>query len=524
VKTAARFAKAVNLISLQTLYDGSGAPFAAVSSMSLSKQACIACNRFGLGARPGELALAADPRRWLHDQLAGDPPLLMAGAEGERLASSKEILAGVQPIVEQLRQLRQRRSPPATAASGANSGNPGNSVGANGGNADAPSQALAAVMRVPQYLRPFYQADVRARLHAAASTTRPFMERMVHFWSNHFAVSVDKIQVLGIAGAMEREAVRPHVLGKFRDMLLAVEQHPAMLLYLDNQQSVGAHSFAARLAKRAQLGINENLAREILELHTLGVDGGYQQADVTAFARVLTGWSLGGGQGLLKRGVSGEFLFRPAIHEPGAQQVVGHEYSQEDMAQGEAVLHDLAQSSATAHHIASKLVRHFISDDAHPDTVARVASAFSRSDGDLPTIYAALIDSPEAWDTPFTKFRTPQDYLFALYRALDLSDADSATRGITAFQLLGQRQFAPGSPAGWPDGNADWDGAAALMKRIELADQVGRKLGAKVDAVALGQQLWGDALSDGTRTALARAASREQALTLLLAAPEFMRR
>ncbi len=470
----------------------------------------------------GELAEASNPHGWLRDQVAADAPLLNTAADGEALAGSKEVLAGAQPIVEQLRQLRQRAR--AGNAVGSTRGAPPTGEGNSSGASDVPNQALATVMRVPQYFRPFYQADVRARLYSAATTTRPFVERLVHFWSNHFAVSVDKIQVLGIAGAMEREAVRPHVLGNFEEMLLAVERHPAMLLYLDNQQSIGPDSSAARRAFGRNLGLNENLARETLELHTLGVDGGYTQADVTAFARVLTGWSLGGGQGLLKRGGTGEFLFRPALHEPGVQQLLGRRYAQQDAAQGEAVLHDLAQSPATANHIATKLARHFISDDPPPAAVARIARAFEHSGGDLRTVYGALIDSPEAWETPFTKFRTPQDYVFALYRALSLSGADSRTRGIGAFELLGQRQFAPGSPAGWPDRGADWDGAAALMKRIELADVVGRKAGGQIDAMALAPQLWGEALSQATRATLSHAATREQSLTLLLSAPEFMRR
>jgi uncharacterized protein (DUF1800 family) len=166
----------------------------------------------------------------------------------------------------------------------------------------------------------------------------------VYFWSNHFAVSVDKFAVLGIAGSFEREAIRPHVMGRFHDLLLAVETHPAMLLYLDNQQSIGPDSMVARRAanRGRTVGLNENLAREILELHTLGVDGGYTQADVTSFAKVLTGWSIGGGEGRLAGGAIGTFFFRPEVHEPGAQTVVRRRYAQDAEAQGLATLADLA--------------------------------------------------------------------------------------------------------------------------------------------------------------------------------------
>ena len=255
--------------------------------------------------------------------------------------------------------------------------------------AAAPGEAAATAavaMRLPQYLRPIYINDSRARWRAAIDSNRPLAERLVHFWSNHFAVSVDKLAVLGIAGSFEREAIRPHVMGRFHELLLAVETHPAMLLYLDNQQSVGPNSQLARRAagRGRAIGLNENLAREILELHTLGVDGGYTQADVTSFAKVLTGWSLGGGQGRLARGATGTFVFRPNVHEPGAQTVLRKRYAEDDQAQGLAVLADIAIAPATAHHIAVKLARHFIADDPPAAAVESIARAFEHSGGDLP--------------------------------------------------------------------------------------------------------------------------------------------
>ena len=466
----------------------------------------IACNRFGLGARPGDLtAVRGTERDWLRAQLRGTAPLLEAASlspGSPPLRSTREILAGAAPIVQ---QLRERRVQAAAADT-------------NG------KAALATFIRLPQYFRPLYVADVQARLYAASTTSRPMAERLVHFWSNHFAVSVDKIAVLGIAGSMEREAIRPHVLGRFQELLLAVEQHPAMLLYLDNQQSVGPNSpQAGRAAARGRaLGLNENLGREILELHTLGVDGGYTQADVTSFARVLTGWSIGGGQGP-RQGAPGAFLFRPELHEPGAQNVLGRRYAQDGVAQGQAVLRDLAAAPATARHIATKLVRHFVADDPPAAAVERVAKVFERTGGDLPAVYDALIDSAEAWQAPFAKFKTPQDYIFSAHRALGLAPQNEP-HPLATFEVLGQRQFGPGSPAGWPDRSDDWDGAGALMKRIELADAVAQKLEATADAAALAPQLWGEALSAATRQAIGRATSGAQAMTLLLTAPEFLRR
>src|SRR5256886_7272834 len=291
----------------------------------------IAANRFGLGARPGELAaIADDGRDWLEAQWRAGPPV----PAGPQLRSSQETLAQAQKLRQEIRA--QRKSAEEVTAPG--------KAGAD--------DAAAAAQALPQFLRPIYLSEVTARLREAVSTERPFIERLTQFWSNHFAVSVDKQLLSGLAGSLEREAIRPHVLGTFGDLLLAVETHAAMLLYLDNHLSVGPHSPAAlRLERRAQprrLGINENLAREILELHTLGVGGGYTQTDVTAFAEVITGWSIGGeGGGALAGGEPGKFLFRPQLHEPGAQRGVGTRHSDSGYRPGGAALRDLARPPPT---------------------------------------------------------------------------------------------------------------------------------------------------------------------------------
>ena len=472
-----------------------------------STAAAIATNRFGLGARPGELAgCAGDPRGWLEAQLKGPPPRIPDPA----LPSTATMVATIERLRAQSRRLPAGN--PATAAS----------------EATPSGKALPdPVLKLGEILRPAYVDEVAARLRLATSTDRPFLERLTQFWSNHFAVSVDKAIVLGVAGSYEREAIRPNVLGSFRDLLMAVERHPAMLLYLDNFRSVGPDS---TLAVRAQertgtvLGINENLAREIMELHTLGVDGGYIQADVTAFAKVLTGWSIGppgrAGQG---GGVPGEFLFRPDLHEPGIRTVLGRRYAQAGIGQGQSVLADLARHPATARHIATRLARHFIADEPPPGSVDTLARVFARSDGDLPAVYRALIAEAAAWSQPLTKFKTPNDYVISAWRALDLPVGEPLTVP-PVFAGQGQRVWSPDSPAGWPDRSADWDGASALMQRLRWADAIGQRVGATVDAVRLAPQILGGTLADSTRDALARAASAAQALTLLLVAPEFMRR
>ena len=467
----------------------------------------IAANRFGLGARPGELAaIGGSGPDWLRAQLDGPAPEIA----DDGLQSSASILAQIYDL---------RRAIRAARAAGANTASP------SGAADDA--AAVKAFKKLPQLIRPIYRAEAGARLRESVATERPFVERLTQFWANHFAVSVDKSVLAGLAGSYEREAIRPYVLGNFSDMLLATERHPAMLLYLDNQLSMGPDSRAAwKMARRnpdRKPGINENLARETMELHTVGVDGGYTQTDVTAFSEVLTGWSIAGPDGWRAGAQPGTFLFRAAMHEPGSKVVMGKRYPDTGYDQCVAVLHDLAAHPATAHFIATKLARHFIADDPPESAVQRVARAFSQSGGDLPTVYRALIDSPEAWQQPVAKYKSPSDYIVSAFRGLQLPvKVEKPPVGL--FQQLGQRIWAPGSPAGWPDRSADWDGASELLKRIEWADAVGQRLGPRRNAMDLAPQLLGDVLSGATREAIARAESGAQAIALMLAAPEFMRR
>lgn len=450
----------------------------------------VAANRFGLGARPGDLdSPGTDARGALRAQLDGPAPLI-----GESLPASHQVLA-------QAQALREARE-------------------GVGGSAPAPAVIQQAVREIHA---PAHAAEMLARVRQAVRSERSFIERLVHFWSNHFAVSVDKLAVLGVAGAMEREAIRPHVLGNFADMLLAVEQHPAMLLYLDNQASMGPNSPAARQAGRRgrELGLNENLGREILELHTLGVEGGYSQQDVRALATIITGWSVGGGQGRQRGGEPGRFHFRAAFHEPGAKVLLGLRYAHDGVAQGERALRELALHPSTARHLAFKLVRHLVADEPPPALVERVAAAYLRADGELPAMYRAVLDAEESWQPQAAKFKTPADFLLSAWRALQLP---VRAQDLRAFEQLGQPLLRPGSPAGWPDRSADWDGAAALMKRLEWAQEQGERLGSRRDARRVAQQCLGAAWSASADAAVARAQDPAQALTLLLASPQFMRR
>ena len=451
----------------------------------------IALNRFGLGARPDEPA-PADPQRWLMSQFDMYEPLPVPW----KPLSRTPVLLDV--WLAQQRATRQ-----------------------------APEGQRAGIREA--YLRKGreeYVAAAGARANSSLQTSTPFVERLVHFWSNHFAVSVDKLLVVGLAGGFEADAIRPHVLGRFEDLLLAVVRHPGMLLYLDQAQSIGPASPAGARAQDRQQprgrGLNENLAREILELHTLGVRSGYTQEDVTEFARALTGWTLPADDGA--GGATVTFRFVPALHEPGPRTVLGRSYAEGGEQQAHDILHHLVMSPATARHIARKLARHFVADDPPPALVERLAATFSRTGGDLPSLYRELVAAPEAWQPAGSKFKSPWDWAISMYRALGHSEVPPMQL-TSLMNQLGQPVWRPGSPAGYDDGAATWAAPDALLRRVEVAQRIAMQTGNTVDARALApRMLPGGALGNATAGAIGRAESGSTALALLLVSPEFLRR
>jgi len=450
----------------------------------------IALNRFGLGARPDETA-PADPQRWLLSQFANYEAL---PAPWKALARTPALL---DVWLAQQRAARQ-----------------------------APENQRAGIRQA--YLRKGredYVAAAGARASSALQTSTPFVERLVHFWSNHFAVSVDKLLIVGLAGAFEADAIRPNVLGRFEDLLLAVVRHPAMLLYLDQAQSIGPGSLAGERAQERQQrrrGLNENLAREILELHTLGVRSGYTQEDVTEFARALTGWTLPSDEGA--DGATVTFRFARALHEPGARTVLGRSYAAGGEQQARAILHDLVTAPATARHIAKKLARHFVADEPPPALVERLANTFTRTGGDLPSVYRELVAATEAWQPTMAKFKSPWEWAVSGLRALGRTEIP-AVQATSLMNQLGQPIWRPGSPAGYDDIAGTWAAPDALIRRVEVAQRVAAQAGDTIDARALAPRvLPGGTLSEATAGAIARAESGGTALALLLVSPEFLRR
>jgi uncharacterized protein (DUF1800 family) len=292
-----------------------------------------------------------------------------------------------------------------------------------------------------------------------------------------------------------------------------------MLMYLDNAASVGPNSPGGRMAK---LGLNENLAREILELHTLGVKGGYTQNDVTEFAKILTGWTVQG-VGPRMNPVTGEFVFLPGAHEPGPKILLGRRYDQGGIAEGEAALRDLARHPATAKFLATKLVRHFVADAPPAGAVDRIARVFLDTDGDLRRVAQALVDLPEAWAQPLAKVKSPAEFAISATRALGLNEAPA--RGfLPFFHTLRQTPFSPPSPAGWPDRAEDWISPESAMRRIELARLIGRAVGRGAAPDRLFADTIAPVAAPSTKALVLGAATPAEAVALVLASAEFQRR
>ena len=465
-----------------------------------AKEAALILHRFGFGPRAGSIeAIASDPRAALLAEL--DKPGAGQIANPELPASGAANRAVFEYNAERnASQKRVRREAEQTAMA-----NPGKE-----NTMEAAAEAPAKPEEVP-LPRQLFLNEARARIDAALDAEIGFVERLVWFWSNHFCVNQDKTVM---AGAYEREAIRPHVLGRFGDMLLAAESHPAMLLYLDNAQSIGPNSVAGINRDK---GLNENLAREILELHTLGVRSVYTQADVTNFAKVLTGWTIL--QTVSDPDHGGEFVYIKRAHEPGPQTVVGKDYEDTGPEQGRAVLADLARHPATAEHVAAKMARHFIADDPPAALVERLSQRFLNTDGDLKEMTKALIASPEAWAPDQAKIKRPSEWIVAALRATGLSG--DITRITGGMALLGQPLWRPPAPKGFSDDNAAWlDG---LAQRLDIANTFAQRVGGNLDAEAVSDTALGPLASAETRRAIRSAESKPQALTFVLMAPEFQR-
>jgi uncharacterized protein (DUF1800 family) len=497
--------------------------------------AASALNRFGLGAKPGAIADLHDPRGALAQEVRTPATKDSAFAGLTRSAGYLE----AETRYQQDRRARKREFEAI------------NEAAANPDDPQVQEKLKAAGDGFRKEFGEQLLAEGSARWKLALTAPVGFDERIVAFWSNHFAVSVDKRQSLLYAAPMEREVIRPHAFGRFQDLLLGVETHPAMLRYLDNVASIGPESrFGERATQRydragdddkpkRKLGLNENLAREILELHTLGVNGGYTQADVTELARAITGWSLrrpqddrtqerfarrfGGGfnAGNTDESSMTGFVFRANAHEPGSRTILGKRYADGGMEQGRRVLADLAMHPSTANHLAFKLARHFVQDQPPPALVQRMANSYLTRGGDLSALYLTMLDSDEAWSPDARKFRTPRDFVTAALRGLGTDEVPDVRKLVGLLARMGEADFTPRSPAGFADTADAWIGPDAVWKRIQAAEELANRAPKSIDATQLARDVLGPRLHHATAQAIARAESPKQALSVLLASPDF---
>ena len=496
------------------------APAATLISAPLSadERALHALNRLGYGPRPADAtAIAAQGadqwlERFLSEQLA-PRRLPQPEALTQRLASldvlkldQAELLGRYRDAVKAAREARREQ--------------------AQGKTPDAD-----AINAVREKIRPLVAQAATARLSRALQSPAQLEEVLAEFWFNHFNVFAGKNAVGVLVADYEQRAIRPFVLGRFRDMLGATAKHPAMLIYLDNAQSVVAgyeppqrakRFLAARPEIKARVpgGLNENYARELMELHTLGVDGGYTQRDVTELARMLTGWGLDSRKALVG-GTGDLFAFDPRKHDAGPKTWLGQTVKGAGQAEGEHALDVLAAHPATARHLAFKFAQAFVADDPPPSLVQKLADNFKASGGDLREFTRTLIRADEFWSRNAyqAKFKTPYQYLLSSLRALDLQPADPRNL-LGALAQAGQPLFGAATPDGYKNTAAAWRNPEALTQRVQLATTLGQRSGVSADQ--LGTTL-GAAVSASTRRTLAAEPAGQQ-VALLLASPDFMKR
>jgi len=431
----------------------------------MSSQSAHAAIRFGLGARP-DAPVPDDPRPWLAAQVA---PL--AEAPG---ASVEEIRAALA-----LRGRERERS--------------------------------------DEMRRDIVRSDALGWAGRVLTTQAPFSERWTDFWYNHLTVSRRNGVATIFSGNYHRLAIRAHAFGRFETMLLAAYRHPAMLGYLDQANSSGPNSPAGL---RRGTGLNENLARECLELHTVTPAAGYTQADVGALARLLTGWSIGRG---VEQNEPAGFMFRRGVHEPGPKTLLGREYPEGEEG-AEAALRMLASHRATYHALAVKLARHFIADAPPPGAISRIEVILRNSQGDLSAAARAVIAEPASWQ-PLTKLKTGQDYAISVMRGLGMPER--AAPGLLAAMIrLGQPLWTAPAPIGWPDDAATWAVPEQMMRRVDWANELAGRAdaGQRLPLANLIETLLGPLARAQTVTAALRAGSAQEAVLLVLASPEAQHR
>ena len=456
----------------------------------------IALNRFGLGARPGEAdRVASDPRGWVLDQITHGNPAPIRGV-GDT--------PGRFHALDAWRRAKSEADKAEAAALAAGAPPPPKPLPPPPGPGKPPASPLD---HPPGKI---FDSDLIQRTDQMAQSDTPVLDRLTAFWSNHFAISGTRDEVLVLAVPYENEAIRPALFGSFRDMLEATATHPAMTLYLDEASSVGPDS---PFGQKRHKAVNENYAREIMELHTLGVSGGYTQKDVQELALAFTGLGLDAADG------EGAWFFDR--HEPGDRLLLGRKLTgtRDQMAQA---LDILASHPATIHHVCGKLAVHYCGDRPPASVQRHLAQAWRSSHGNLRALYAVLVDSPEAWAPWPLKYRTPQDFVLASGRAMRLQGHGRDM--LQEMRILGHGPFKAPAPTGWSDADGDWLDPAGVTGRVGSAQRLAALAHPDVDAPGLLSQVALFPEATPTLDVVLNEPDQKRAIALLLASPEFQRR
>lgn len=436
--------------------------------------------RFGVGPKIGEYNSITDPLDWALKQLLMEPDT----SKFKKLPNTQEMLK----LTAQYRSAQKDDKK-------------------NNMMMEGSSQAVKKEMQEAS------RKQFSSHIHQSITTKTPVLEKLALFWGNHFTVSSANNKIRPIVTSYQREVIYPNLSGSFKDLLFAAETHPAMLMYLNNDVSIGENS---KFGRRRNRGLNENLAREILELHTLGTSGGYSLEDIKSLAKILTGWTV------TRRGSpkkTGKTAFSDLMHEPGKHELLGKIYGRKGGKQLYQALDDIAHHPNTAKFIAGKLATHYISDEPEQKLVDAIAQTFLETNGHLPSIHAKTFELALENPQPFTKARDHYSYVIAVTRAMGYK-AKYAKKIHQVLNDMGQIPFNAPGPDGWPDSEENWISPQGLMRRISFAQEVARVQRNK-DARSLMDDLFADSLSSMTRQHVRRAESPMQGLVLALASPEF---
>ncbi len=451
-------------------------------------EAVIATNRFGMGARLTEIDDARhSPRDWLIGSLAPITP-------------PKDAPTAIEMIRKWVKYKEQQK------------------------NTNKKTNSMKAVSQDTVSFHDSFRSNSAQIIKSSIETSSSINYRLLDFFSNHFSVSAKNPGMKFLAPALDWDAIAPNILGPFSNMLTAAITHPAMLLYLDNVNSIGPHSLQGN--KRKKSGLNENLAREILELHTLSVNGNYTQSDVNELAKAITGWSITRKNDTTELLKGDAYIYRPNNHEPGNRYILDKYYfdSIDNDTQGRKILTDLANHPSTALHICTKLAQHFVNDEPNSKLINNMKKTWLKTEGNLKAVMITLIESNSAWHKKSKKYKSPREFLISTYRAGNIIISNKKNL-INHLNHLGQLPYHSGSPAGYGDFNSTWNGPDALLRKIEWVEIVSKhKQLRRSNSLDLVNTSLSNSISKATLDIIKQAENQQQAIALLFLSPDFLYR